>query len=162
MGSLSAFLEPFGSRWMAEDFMDNPSDARIAMVLRSAIRIAVVGLSSDPERPSYNVARYLHEHGYVIVPVNPNENEVFGIPAYARLRDVPGHIDIVNVFRQNSALVGHAREAIAVGAGTLWMQLGVSNDEAAALATSAGLTVVQDSCILVEHARLVLHGTRIA
>ena len=133
--------------------MENPSDARIAMVLRSAIRIAVVGLSSDPERPSNIVARYLHDHGYVIVPVNPHENEVFGIPAYARLRDVPGHLDIVNVFRQNSALVSHAREALAVGAGTLWMQLGVVHEKAAERARQAGLQVVMDRCMKIEHAR---------
>jgi hypothetical protein len=142
--------------------MDNPSDARVAILLRTSTRIAVVGLSANPERPSYNIARYLVEHGYEIIPVNPNENEVFGIPAYARLKDVPGHIDIVNVFRRGSALVTHAKEAVAVGAGCLWMQLGVVSDEAVTIATAAGLTAVQDRCILVEHARLVLHGARIA
>ncbi len=142
--------------------MDNPSDARVAILLRTSTRIAVVGLSANPERPSYNIARYLVEHGYEIIPVNPNENEVFGIPAYARLKDVPGDIDIVNVFRRGSALVTHAKEAVAVGAGCLWMQLGVVSDEAVTIATAAGLTAVQDRCILVEHARLVLHGARIA
>jgi uncharacterized protein len=142
--------------------MDNPSDARVSMLLRMATRIAVIGLSANPERPSYNIARYLMDHGYEIVPVNPNENEVFGIPCYARLRDVPGHIDIVNVFRRRSGLVAHANEAVAAGAGALWMQLGVLSDEAMGIATVAGLTAVQDRCILVEHARLVLHGTRIA
>ncbi|MDB5075303.1 MAG: CoA-binding protein [Chloroflexi bacterium] len=142
--------------------MENPSDVRVASVLRSANRIAMVGLSSNPERPSYNVARYLMEHGYEVIPVNPNENEVLGALAFARLRDVPGHIDIVNVFRRNTALVGHAKDAIAAGAGTLWMQLGVASDEAAKLAIDAGLTVVQDRCIFVEHSRLVLHGARSA
>ena len=142
--------------------MDNPSDARLAMLLRTSTRIAVVGLSTNPERPSYNIARYLIEHGYEIIPVNPRENEVFGIPAYARLKDVPGHIDIVNVFRRRNALVAHANEAVAVGAGALWLQLGVISNEALSVASSAGLIAVQDRCILVEHARLVLHGARIA
>lgn len=142
--------------------MDNPSDARIARLLRESRRIAVVGLSSDPERPSYNIAHYLIQHGYDVVPVNPNETEVFGIPAYSRLRDVPGHIDIVDVFRRKNALVTHAREAVEIGADAYWMQLGLASDEAANLAAAAGLVVVQDRCIFVEHARLVLHGAKIA
>jgi predicted CoA-binding protein len=142
--------------------MDNPSDLRVAMLLRMARRIAVVGLSSKPERPSYNVARYLMEHGYEIVPVNPNENEVFGLRAYSRLADVPGHIDIVNVFRRSIFVPDVARAAIAVGAGALWTQLGVEHEHAAFEAVRAGLTVVMDRCILVEHARLVIHGARSA
>jgi len=142
--------------------VDNPSDARIARLLRESRRIAVVGLSSDPERPSYNIAHYLIQHGYDVVPVNPNETEVFGIPAYSRLRDVPGHIDIVDVFRRKNALVTHAREAVEIGADAYWMQLGLASDEAANLAAAAGLVVVQDRCIFVEHARLVLHGAKIA
>jgi uncharacterized protein len=142
--------------------MDNPSDLRIARLLRDAKRIAVVGLSSDTERPSYNIAHSLLDYGYEIIPVNPRENEVLGVPAYARLADVPGHIDIVDVFRRPVALVTHAREAVEIGAGAYWMQLGLSSEEAARIATEAGLTVVQDRCILVEFARLVLHGERIA
>lgn len=142
--------------------MDNLSDALIARLLRESKRIAVVGLSSDPERPSYNIAHYLLEYGYDVIPVNPNETEVFGIPAYSRLRDVPGHIDIVDVFRRKRALPAHAREAVEIGAGAYWMQLGLESDEAAAIACPAGLLVVQDRCILVEHARLILHGQRIA
>jgi predicted CoA-binding protein len=122
----------------------------------------VVGLSSNPERPSYNVARYLMEYGYEIVPVNPNENEVLGLPAYARLGDVPGHIDIVNVFRRSIFVPEIARAAIAVGADAVWTQLGVMHEHAALDASRAGLIVVMDRCILVEHARLVLHGMRIA
>jgi predicted CoA-binding protein len=142
--------------------MDNPSDLRVAMLLRRARRIAVVGLSSNPERPSYNVARYLMEHGYEIVPVNPNENEVFGLRAYARLAEVPGHIDIVNVFRRSIFVPEIARASIAVGADSLWTQLGVEHEHAALEASRAGLMVVMDRCILVEHARLVIHGARIA
>jgi predicted CoA-binding protein len=142
--------------------VDNPSDLRIARLLRESKRIAIVGLSSDPERPSYNIAHYLIEHGYQIVPVNPNEIEVFGIPAYAKLKDVPGHIDIVDVFRRKKALVAHAREAVEVGADAYWMQLGLASDEAAAIASEGGLVAVQDRCIFVEHTRLVVHGARIA
>ena len=142
--------------------MDNPSDARVAHLLRTARRIAVVGLSSNPERPSYNVARYMLEHGYEIIPVNPNENEVLGYRAYAKLADVPGYIDIVNIFRRPGAVPDAVRGAIAVDAHAVWMQLGAVNEEAAALADAAGLTVVADCCIAVEHARLVIHGARIA
>jgi predicted CoA-binding protein len=142
--------------------MDDPSDIRVALLLRTARRIAVVGLSSKPERPSYNVARYLMEHGYEIIPVNPNEDEVLGQIAYPRLTDVPGPIDIVDVFRRTAAMPDVARGAIASGAKTLWTQLGVVHPGAAAEAAAAGLTVVMDRCILVEHARLVIHGARIA
>jgi len=142
--------------------MENPSDARVGQVLRSAQRIAIVGLSSKPDRPSYNIARYMLDHGYEIVPVNPNEDEVFGRPAYARLTDIPGPIDIVNVFRRKSGVPDTVRGAIAIGAPTLWLQLGVIHEDAAAAAAAAGLTVVVDRCILVEHARLVIHGAMIA
>lgn len=142
--------------------MDNPSDARVSLLLHTARRIAVVGLSSKTERPSYNVARYLQEHGYEIIPVNPNEDEVLGQVAYPRLSDVPGRIDVVDVFRRSAAVPEIARAAIAVGAGALWTQLGVVHEGAAASAAAAGLTVVMDRCMLVEHARLVIHGMRIA
>lgn len=142
--------------------MDAPSDARVAHLLRSAHRIAIVGLSSNPERPSYNVARYLLEYGYEVVPVNPNENEVLGRRAYARLADVPGHIDLVNIFRRPGGIPDAVRGAIGVGAFAVWMQLGVVHEEAAAMAENAGLAVVMDRCLMSEHARLVLHGTRIA
>lgn len=142
--------------------MDNPSDARVALLLRTARRIAVVGLSSKMERPSYNVARYLMEHGYEIIPVNPYEDEVLGQVAYPRLTDVPGPVDIVNVFRRSAAMPDVVRSSIACGAGAVWTQLGVVNQVAAADAAAAGLTLVMDRCILVEHARLVIHGARIA
>src|SRR5690348_5700824 len=142
--------------------MDNPSDARVAHLLRTARRIAVVGLSSNPERPSYNVARYMMEHGYEIIPVNPNENEVLGQPAYAKLTDVPGHIDIVSVFRRPVAVPGVVRVTIAVGADAVWLQLGAYNEDAARQAIAAGLITISDCCIAVEHARLVIHGMRIA
>jgi uncharacterized protein len=159
LGVRAAATRPF---IVLEEFMDNPSDARIARLLHESKRIAVVGLSSDPERPSYHIAHYLIEHGYDVVPVNPNETEVFGIPAYSRLRDVPGHIDIVDVFRRKKALVSHAREAVEVGAAAYWMQLGLESEEASAIAGAASLLVIQNRCIFVEHTRLVLHGARIA
>ncbi len=140
--------------------MDNPSDACVAHLLHTAHRIAVVGLSSNPERPSHNVARYLIEHGYDVIPVNPNEREVLGRPAYARLADVPGQVDIVNVFRRAAFVPEVAQGAVAIGALAIWMQLGVVNEQAATIAAAGGLTVVMDRCILVEHARLVIHGAR--
>lgn len=142
--------------------MDNPSDARVAQLLRTARRIAVVGLSSNPERPSYNVALYLIQHGYEIVPVNPFENEVLGEHSYAKLADVPGHIDIVDVFRRPSAVPDVVRDALEVQPQAVWLQLGAFNAAAADLARAAGLLVIADSCIAVEHARLVIHGQRIA
>lgn len=142
--------------------MDQPSDARVAQALRTASRIAIVGLSSNPERPSYNVALYLMSHGYQIIPVNPNENEVLGQPAYPRLSAVPGRIDIVNIFRRPSAVPEAVRAAILMRASTVWMQLGAVNLVAADLAASAGLLVVADRCIAVEYSRLVIHGKRIA
>jgi predicted CoA-binding protein len=145
-----------------EETMTNPSDARIARLLREAKRIAVVGLSSDPERPSYNIARDLLEYGYEIIPVNPREREVLGMRAYTSLAEVPGHIDIVDVFRKQNALVEHAMEAVEADAGAYWMQLGLASDEAARIAGAGGLVVVQNCCILVEYARLVVHGARIA
>ena len=140
--------------------MENPSDARVALLLRSAHRIAMVGLSSKPERPSYNVARYLLDHGYEVIPVNPNEREVLGRVAYARLADIPGRVDLVDVFRRPKFVPGVVAEAIAAEAGALWTQLGVISEEGAALAGANSLTIVMDRCMEVEHARLVLHGAR--
>lgn len=142
--------------------MESPSDARVAYLLRNAHRIAIVGLSSNPERPSYNVARYLLEHGYEVVPVNPNENEVLGRRAYPRLTDVPAPIDLVDIFRKPSGILEAVRGAIAIGAFGVWMQLGLIHEEAAAMAENAGLAVVMNRCLMSEHARLILHGTRIA
>jgi predicted CoA-binding protein len=142
--------------------MDNPSDARVTQLLRGAHRIAVVGLSSNPERPSYNVAYYLIEHGYEIIPVNPNEYEVLGRPAYARLTDVPGHVDIVSIFRRPIAVPDVVRAAIDVDAEAVWMQLGAYNEAAARQSAAAGLLTIANCCIAVEHARLVVHGMRIA
>ncbi len=125
----------------------------IADILGSSKTIAVVGLSSNPARPSYGVAEYLQRQGYRIIPVNPNEREVLGEKAYARLEDVPEKIDIVDVFRRPENLPGVAQSAIGIGAKVLWMQLGIENKVAAEKARKAGLVVVEDACMLVEHKR---------
>ena len=125
----------------------------VAQVLRSAKTIAVVGLSSNPMRASHGVAEYLKSAGYRIIPVNPNETEVLGEKAYARLEDVPERVDIVDVFRRTEEVPAVAESAIAIGAKVLWMQLGIENAEAAERARVAGLVVVEDSCLMVEHKR---------
>src|SRR6202035_1728299 len=125
----------------------------VAQILRGAKTIAGVGLSSNPMRPSHGVAEYLKAAGYRIIPVNPNEMEVLGEKAYARLEDVPEPVDIVDVFRRAEEVLGVAESAIAIGAKVLWMQLGIENAGAAEKARAAGLVVVEDSCLMVEHKR---------
>jgi predicted CoA-binding protein len=125
----------------------------VARILRGAKTIAVVGLSSNPMRPSHGVAEYLKAAGYRIIPVNPNETEVLGEKAYARLEDVPEPVDIVDVFRRAEELPAVAESAIGIGAKVLWMQLGIENAEVAERARAAGLVVVEDSCLMVEHKR---------
>ena len=129
-------------------------DAGIARLLREAHTIAVVGASSNPARPSHGVFRTLLDAGYECVPVNPNETEVQGVPAVATLAEAAaalgGRIDIVNVFRRSELTEEVAREAVAVGAGALWLQLGVANEESARIAAEAGLAVVMDRCTAIE------------
>jgi len=125
----------------------------VAKILRSARTIAVVGLSSNPMRASHEVAKYLKNAGYRIIPVNPNEKEVLGERAYARLEDVPEPVDIVDVFRRAEEVPAVAESAVGIGAKVLWMQLGIENAEAAEKARAAGLVVVEDSCLMVEHKR---------
>jgi predicted CoA-binding protein len=115
--------------------------------------IAVVGLSSNPSRPSFGVTEYMQSAGYRIIPVNPNETEVLGEKSYARLEDVPDKVEIVNVFRRPENVPPVVESAIRVGAKVVWMQLGVENAAAAERARAAGLIVVEDACILVEHRR---------
>ena len=132
-------------------------DAGIAEVLRSARRIAVIGASSNPSRPSFGVFRYLVHQGYECVPINPNEREVFGIPAFRSLGEAveaSGPFEIVDVFRRSELCVPHATEAVAAGARCLWLQLGVINWEAARIAHEAGLAVVMDRCTAIEHRRI--------
>lgn len=123
----------------------------IANLLETAKTIAVAGLSSDPSRASYGVAEYLQSQGYRIIPVNPNEREVLGERAYRRLEEVPDKIDIVDVFRGPEKVPPVADGAIAVSAKALWMQLGIENAAAAERARAAGLIVIEDACLLIEH-----------
>lgn len=120
-------------------------------ILKQAKTIAVVGLSSNPARPSYGVAAYMQAAGYRIIPVNPNEREVLGETSYARLEDVSEKIDIVNVFRRAEEVPPVVEGAIRIGARTVWMQLGIRNAEAAEMAKAAGISVIEDKCIMVEH-----------
>ncbi len=123
----------------------------ITKILRESKTIAVVGLSSSPMRPSHGVTEYMQGAGYRIIPVNPNETEVLGEKSYARLEDVPENIDIVNVFRRAEEVPPVVESAIRIGAKVIWMQLGIESEEAAEKARAAGLTVIEDACILVEH-----------
>lgn len=122
-------------------------------LLLSARTVAVVGLSSNPLRPSHFVGFYLQRHGYTVVPVNPREQEVLGAPSYPSLLEVPGPVDVVCVFRAAEAVPEIAREAVAVGAKAVWCQYGVVSEEGAAIARDAGLALVVDRCMKVEHAR---------
>ena len=139
-------------------------DEQLRAIFERAKTIAVVGLSSDPARPSNDVAAYLQRAGYRIIPVNPNETTVLGEPARASLREparrepssVAGEpIDVVCIFRRSSEVAPHVDEAIAVGAGVIWMQDGVIDRAAARRAREAGLVVVMDRCMLRDHARLM-------
>ena len=115
--------------------------------------IAVVGLSSNPARPSYGVTEYMQSAGYHIIPVNPNETDVLGEPSYASLEEVPQKIEIVDIFRRPENVPPVVDSAIAVGAKVIWMQLGIEHDQAAEKAVAAGLIVVEDACFFVEHKR---------
>ena len=131
--------------------------AGIADLLRRARRIAVIGASANPGRPSFGVFRYLLGHGYDCVPINPNEREVLGIPAFGTLAgatEAGGPFDIVDVFRRSELTEEVAREAVAVGARALWLQLEIVNWEAARIAADAGLAVVMDRCTAIELRRL--------
>ena len=127
----------------------------IQRVLHSARTIAIVGLSSNELRASYFVGYYLKRHGYRIIPVNPRETEILGEKCYASLADIPETVDIVNVFRAPDALPQIARDTVAIGAGALWCQFGVINEEGARIAEEGGVTVIMDRCLKVEHARFV-------
>ena len=129
--------------------------ASIPELLKSAHTIAVVGLSSNPMRPSNGVAEYLKRAGYHIIPVNPNEDEVLGEKSYARLEDIPEKIDMVDIFRRSEHVPEIIESAIRVGARCVWMQEGVINDAAAKRARQAGLEVVMDRCTLKEHRKML-------
>ena len=129
--------------------------AGLRRILAQSRTIAVVGLSANWYRPSYFAAKYMQDHGYRVVPVNPNYTEVLGQPCYPDVTSIPGAVDVVDCFRKPGEMVPLAREAVAKGAKVLWMQLGIRNDEAAAIAIAGGLDVVQDRCVKIEHARIL-------
>ena len=128
--------------------------ASIPDLLRNSKTIAVVGLSSKTYRASYGVAEYMQSHGYRIFPVNPNETEVLGQKSYARLEEIPEHVDIVDIFRRSEFVPPLVDTAIQIGARAIWMQEGVVHEQAARKAREAGLAVIMDRCILKEHMRL--------
>ena len=123
-------------------------------ILNSSRTVAVVGLSSKPDRPSYKVASYLKEQGYRIIPVNPTEEEILGELCYQNITSIPESIDVVDIFRRSEKVLPIVEEAIKIGAKTVWMQEEVIHEEAAARAREAGLMVVMDKCMLKEHEKL--------
>ena len=129
--------------------------AGLRRILARSHTIAVVGLSAQWYRPSYFAAKYMQDHGYRIVPVNPNYQAILGEKCYPNLTAIPHSVDVVDCFRKPGELVPIAREAISIGAKVLWMQLGIRNDEAARIATDAGLEVVMNRCVKIEHARIL-------
>lgn len=133
-------------------------DGGVAEVLRTTHRIAMIGASSNPLRPSNGVFRYLRAVGYDVVPVNPGETSVEGVTCYPTLAEAvaaTGPFELVDVFRRAELCPPHAHEAVAIGARCLWLQLGIVSAEAAAIASAGGLSVVMDRCTKVEHARLL-------
>ena len=123
-------------------------------ILKSSKTVAIVGLSSNPERPSYIVAKYLKEHGYKIIPVNPNEKTVLGETSYPDLSSIPEKVDVVDIFRRSEDVPPIVSEAIKTGAKAVWMQEGINNPEAAKEAMKAGLKVVVNKCMRKEHEKL--------
>lgn len=144
-----------GNATSAEFFMTAPLD--LVKLLRETKTIAVVGLSSNPSRPSHRVASYMQDHGYRIVPVNPNCREVLGEPSFPSLLQVPKEvtIDLVNIFRRPETVPPVVEEAIQVNARGIWMQEGIIHPEAARMAEEAGLWVVMDRCLMIEHSYYV-------
>lgn len=132
--------------------IENPSREEIGIILKKAKRIAVVGLSDNPERTSYMVSKAMQDAGYEIIPVNPQADEVLGVKSVSKLSDVKGHVDIVNVFRRSEFLPEIAKEFDGIDADVFWAQLGVENEEAFKFLKEKGYTVIMDRCIKVEHA----------
>lgn len=130
----------------------------IKEILGRSRTVAVVGLSPKPERPSYNVASYLKEQGYRIIPVNPKAETILGEKSYPDLVSLPEPVDVVDIFRRSEEILPIVEQAIEIGAKAVWMQEGVVNEEAARRARQAGLSVVMDKCMLKEHVRLWRQG----
>jgi predicted CoA-binding protein len=127
----------------------------VRRILKSSKTIAVVGLSPKPERPSHQVASYLKEAGYTVIPVNPGQDSLLGLPCYPNLLAVPSPVDIVDIFRRPEHVLPVVEQAIAIQAKTIWMQSGIVNEEAARLAEKTGLTVIMDRCTMMEHMELL-------
>jgi hypothetical protein len=134
-----------------ESLTANPVE--IARILKDYRVIAIVGLSDKPDRPSYQVASYLKEHGYRIVPVNPGRQEILGEKCYKTLRDIPFPVEVVNIFRQVEAIPAIVEAAISQGAKVIWMQLGLESPSAARRAIESGLQVIMNRCIKIEHGK---------
>jgi predicted CoA-binding protein len=128
--------------------------AQLRRILKENHTIAIVGLSADWYRPSYFAAKYMQEHGFKIIPVNPKYTEILGEKCYPDLKSIPEKVDMVDVFRKSADCAPIALEAVAIGAKTLWLQIGVENDAARDTAESAGLEFVQNRCVKIEYARL--------
>ena len=134
--------------------LQNATSAEIRDILNTAKVVAVVGLSNKPERDSYGVAAYLQAHGYRIIPVNPNINQVLGERAYPSLEEVPGPVDVVDIFRKPEFVPPIVEQAVTRGAKVIWMQEGIAHNAAADKARAAGLRVVMNKCILKEHRKM--------
>jgi predicted CoA-binding protein len=132
----------------------NPPDDAIRAVLAKSQTVAVVGCSPNPERDSHRIAKLLQSRGHRVIPVNPGHRSILGETCYARLRDIPDQVDMVDIFRRSEEVTPIVDEAIEVGARIVWMQLGVIDERAAAAAQAAGLTVVMDRCPAIEYRRL--------
>ena len=133
----------------------NPDDEAIRELLERVRRIAVVGLSPKPYRDSHRVARYLLERGYEVIPVYPREEEILGQRVYRRVQEIEMPVDLVDVFRRSEELPGVIDDALAARAGALWLQLGCIDEPGALRARAAGMNVVMDRCLMVDHARLL-------
>jgi uncharacterized protein len=140
----------------------NPGEDARRALLEKARRIAVVGLSPKPYRDSHRVARYLQEHGYEVVPVYPREETILGAKVYRRVQDIPGGVDLVDVFRRREELPGVFDDALAARSPAIWTQLECVDEASARRATAAGVTVVMDRCIMVDHAALLGRNWRVS
>jgi uncharacterized protein len=141
---------------------ENPSEEEIRRLLQRVRRIAVVGLSPKPHRDSNRVARYLLDVGYTVIPIYPRDEEILGQTVYRRVRDVPGGVDLVDVFRRREELPGVFDDALASRAPAIWLQVDCIDEDGARRATEAGMTVVMDRCLAVDHAQLLGRNWRLA
>jgi uncharacterized protein len=134
--------------------IDGRINQNIPEILNKSKNIAIVGLSQKPERQSHKVGLYIKNAGYNIFPVNPNYDSVLGLKCYKSLSDIPEPIDIVDIFRKSEDVLPIVQEAVKINAKTIWMQLGIKNEQAAKLALDAGMQVIMDHCIKIEHSNL--------